>query len=81
MTTQRSDARKRVEQRDEILLSPDDLHDAERDVYAERAWDHEMRRTVLRAALAEVWSGADFTDADAVLDHLADLGGSVEVQT
>lgn len=31
-------------------------------------------REVLRDALAEVWSGADFTDADAVIDQLDDRG-------
>jgi hypothetical protein len=40
----------------------------------------ELRREVLRDALAEVWSGADFTDADAVLDHLTDRGARIEVQ-
>lgn len=37
----------------------------------------ERRREVLQQALAAVWSGADFTDADAVLDQLGDLGASV----
>lgn len=31
-------------------------------------------REALRNALAEVWSGADFTDTDAVLDQLDDRG-------
>jgi hypothetical protein len=31
-------------------------------------------REVLRDALAEVWSGADFADADAVIDQLSDRG-------
>lgn len=34
----------------------------------------EKAREVLRDALAEVWSGADFTDADAVIDQLDDRG-------
>lgn len=39
----------------------------------------EQRREVLQQALAAVWSGADFTDTDAVLDQLSDRGASVEV--
>lgn len=39
----------------------------------------ERRREVVQAALAAVWSGADFTDADAVLDQLGDRGASVVV--
>jgi hypothetical protein len=41
------------------------------------AREHERRREVMRDALAEVWSGAGFVDADAVLDHLHDLGAEV----
>lgn len=37
----------------------------------------ERRREVLRDALAEVWSGASFVDADAVLDQLSDRGAAV----
>lgn len=37
-------------------------------------------REVLRDALGEVWSGADWIDTDAVLDHLRDRGAHVEVQ-
>jgi hypothetical protein len=44
-----------------------------------RVADAERRREVMRDALAEVLSGADFTDADAVLDHMADRGLRVEV--
>lgn len=34
-----------------------------------------MSRTdALRIALAEVWSGAEHLDAEAVMDHLADNG-------
>jgi hypothetical protein len=37
-----------------------------------------MNRTeALRVALAEVWSGADRIDAEAVLDHLSDQGYEV----
>ena len=39
----------------------------------------QQRREVTQQALAAVWSGADFTDADAVLDQLADLGARVEI--
>lgn len=44
-----------------------------------RVAEAERRREVLQQALEAVWSGADFTDADAVLDHLADLGATVTV--
>jgi len=41
---------------------------------AERVASAEAAREVLRDALAEVWSGADFTDTDAVIDQLDDRG-------
>lgn len=37
----------------------------------------EQAREAMQHALAEVVSGADFADADAVLDHLSDLGMTV----
>lgn len=41
---------------------------------AERIASAEAAREALRDALAAVWSGADFTDADAVIDQLDDRG-------
>lgn len=41
---------------------------------AERVASAEAAREVLRDALAAVWSGADFLDADAVIDQLDDRG-------
>lgn len=39
-----------------------------------RLSEREAARDALRAALAEVWSGADYVDTDAVLDQLDDRG-------
>lgn len=44
-----------------------------------RVAETERRREVMRDALAEVWSGASYLDADCVLDHLSDLGASLSV--
>lgn len=44
-----------------------------------RAAAYEQRREVMQVALERVYPGADFMDADAVLDQLGDLGASVVV--
>lgn len=35
-------------------------------------------RTALRAALAQVYDGAELIEADCVIDHLSDLGWRLE---
>ena len=43
-------------------------------VESRRFAERQEAREALRDALAEVWSGADFLDTDAVIDQLDDRG-------
>jgi hypothetical protein len=63
-----SESRKRIQ-----------LEQERREACARAASKQTAAREALQYALAEVWSGADFTDTDAVLDHLRDVDARVEV--
>lgn len=64
-----SEARKRAESRE--AMSEAEAHMVAR--------CRERRRDVLQQALAAVYSGAGYVEADAVLDHLGDLGARLVV--
>lgn len=74
MSAANSEARKRGDERRVF----DELVERRRAVKARvEAARIERRREVAQQALEAVWSGADFADADAVLDQLADRGWTI----
>lgn len=68
MSGTRSDTRKRIEEAERYEARRREVRECER------------RREVVQQALERVYHGADFTDADCLLDQLADLGASVVVR-
>ena len=75
MSGTRADARKRQEEVD-WDSAPIDFHPSPQTLATVA---HERKRELVQQALAAIYSGAGFLEADAFLDHLDDLGADVVV--